>query len=580
MFDLPASIVRSLVLLLALVGCSGEASDPPAAADLVVLHGKVVTLDDRSTIAEAAAIRDGRFVRVGSDRDIRPWIGPQTRVLDAQGKSVLPGFIESHIHSLDVAEQEAVDPFVELGSIAEVAQWIRKRSAQASPGQWIRVPRIYPTRLNERRFPNRRELDQAESVHPVLCEGAYAQVLNSAALKAAGITRETPAPPGGEIERGDQGEPTGLLRNAAELTARFLKPPEIPEEAMLRSLEEVHRRYLAAGITSVGERWTKASGVALYAKLKAQGRLRVRAALTMGLETDGTVEGAEKAIGALALRPGEGDDWLRAGPLKIVVDGGILIGTAYLREPYGLAAGPLYGIKDPAYRGSLKIQGEAIKNILRTGHRLGWQLSCHVTGDAGVDLVLDAVEAADRDRPIGDRRFILIHAYFPNDETIRRAARLGVCVDTQPAWYYKDADAIVTALGEERLRHFIGVRGWKAGGVHVAINSDHMLGLDADRALNPFNPLLTMAVAITRRTEGGRVIGPEERVSREDALRMMTREAAYLTFDEGRKGSIEPGKLGDLVLLSGDFLACPEDEIKRLKVRATVVGGKVAFEGR
>ncbi len=151
-------------------------------------------------------------------------------------------------------------------------------------------------------------------------------------------------------------------------------------------------------------------------------------------------------------------------------------------------------------------------------------------------------------------------------------------VDTQPAWLYKDADRIVTALGEPRLEHFIGLRRWIDGGVRVAINSDHMLGLDADRALNPFNPFLTMAIAVTRKTAGGRVIGPGERVTRLEALRMMTRDAAYLTFDEGRKGSIEVGKLGDLVVLDGDFLGCPEDRIAELKARTTVIGGEVVCE--
>jgi predicted amidohydrolase YtcJ len=191
--------------------------------------------------------------------------------------------------------------------------------------------------------------------------------------------------------------------------------------------------------------------------------------------------------------------------------------------------------------------------------------------------VLDAVEAADAESPIADRRYTLIHAYFANEDTAERAARLGVCVDTQPAWYYKDGDALADALGPARLGQFIGLRTWRRAGVKVAINSDHMQGFGPESALNPYDPFLTMYVAVTRKTEGGQVIGPDERVSREEALRMMTIDAAYLGFDEKRKGSIEVGKLGDLAILSDDLLTCPSEQIKDLHAVLTVVGGRIVY---
>jgi predicted amidohydrolase YtcJ len=195
-----------------------------------------------------------------------------------------------------------------------------------------------------------------------------------------------------------------------------------------------------------------------------------------------------------------------------------------------------------------------------------------------VDVVLDALEAVHKDNPINDRRYTLIHAYFPNPAAVRRAAALGVCVDTQPAWYYKDGDALATALGGRRLQHFIGVADWRRGGVKVALNSDHMQGADPNRSLNPYNPFLTMYTAVTRKTEGGLVIGPENRVSRADALRMMTIDAAYLSFDEKRKGSIEVGKLGDLAILSDDLLTCDVERVKDIRAVLTVVGGRVVHE--
>jgi predicted amidohydrolase YtcJ len=298
------------------------------------------------------------------------------------------------------------------------------------------------------------------------------------------------------------------------------------------------------------------------------------------VSSDGSVEGTEAFIRALPFRFGEGDDRLRVGPLKIVADGGILAGTAYMREPYGPRAAALYGVTDPGYRGYLTLAAEKIANVVRSGHRLGWQMVAHVTGDAGVDAVLDAFTAADAERPIRDRRFTLLHAYFPTPEVARRAAALGVAIDTQPAWYYKDADALLPALGETRLRPFIGLADWLRGGAKVAINTDHMFGLDPDGSLNPYNPFLTLYVAVTRRTEGNQVIGPEQAVSRLDALKMMTVDAAWLSFEEQRKGSIETGKLADLAILSDDYLSCPPDRIKGIRALTTVLGGQVVYEQR
>ncbi len=238
----------------------------------------------------------------------------------------------------------------------------------------------------------------------------------------------------------------------------------------------------------------------------------------------------------------------------------------------------MYGVDDPAYRGFLTITREQIASAIEAGASRGWQMAAHVTGDAGVDAVLDAFEAAQRRHPSADPRHTLIHAYFVNAETAARASRLGVLVDTQPAWYYKDADALAPALGAGRLDRFIGLRTWLDAGVVTAINTDHMFGLDPDNAMNPFNPFLTMATAVSRRTEGGQVIGQAQRVSRMEALQMMTRTAARLSFDQRRTGAIEVGKLGDLAILSDDLLTCPEDRMRSIAVELTMVGGRVVYD--
>lgn len=569
--------VAAAVSLLTVAFASGCAQTTPA--DLVVVNANVLTVDAQSSKAGAVAIRDGRFVHVAGVGDpMDAFIGPDTRVIDAAGRTVIPGLIDTHVHALMVATAEATTPFRNLTSMDDIQGWVREQAARVPPGTWIWTPRVFPTRVAERRFPSRSDLDTAAPNHPVVVDGAYALMLNSAALQAAGITADTPDPPGGAIVKDTTGRPSGLLRNVGGLLARFR--PAVPGGVPVEGIEAVHRAYLAAGITSVVERGASAAALASYQALAQDDRLGVRVTLTIQLPPPASEEEVPTLLDALPVKPGQGDDRLKIGALKLLVDGGILAGTAYMRDPYGLQSASLYGVDDPAYRGFLTVPPAIIARVFKEGHVRGWQMSAHVTGDAGVDTVLDAIEAAQQvgPMPTDDRRHTLIHAYFPNPETARRAARLGVIVDTQPAWYYKDVDALVPALGEARLQRFIGLRTWLGAGVHTAINTDHMFGLDGTTSMNPFNPFLTMYVAVTRRSESGAVVGPEEAVTREEALRLMTRDAAYVSFDEATRGSIEVGKLGDLVVLSDDLLTVPDERIRDIRADITVVGGRVLYE--
>jgi hypothetical protein len=554
------------------------AQDAGQPADVIVVNAKLVTMDARSTTAQAVAIRDGRFVAIGADRDIRPMAGRLTHVIDAQGRTVVPGLIDSHVHALGVAAGEMTQPFRNLSSVAEIQAWVRQRASAVAPGAWIWTPRVFPTRVKERRFPTRAELDAAAPHNPVVVDGAYALMVNSAAIRAASIGPDTPNPAGGAIVRDARGEATGLLRNVGGLLSKYRSGERDENQPSLEALERVHEAYARAGITSIGERGASLAGYQTYEALRRAGRLALRATVTIRIPDPRTRESVERFVATLPVRPRGGNEWLKPGPLKIVADGGILAGTSFMREPYGLSARSLYGIEDPGYRGFMTLSRQQIADAIDVGHAHGWQMAAHVTGDAGVDAVLDAFEAAQVKHPMPDRRHTLIHAYFANAATARRAARLGVMIDTQPAWYFKDADALAQALGSGRLAHFIGLRTWLDAGAHAAINTDHMFGLDPDTALNPFNPFLTMATAITRRTEGGQIIGEGERVSREQALRLMTIDAARLSFDEGRTGSIEIGKLADLTILSDDILTCPEDRIRAIRAVRTIVGGRVVYE--
>lgn len=571
-------MISRLALVLVIAGASGIPllHQPAPPADLVVLNAKVLTVDDRFSEARAFAVRDGRFIVVGSNDDVRPLIGKATRVIDGRGRTVIPGLIDTHVHALGVAAAEAAQPFRNLRSIGELQDWVRAEARRVPKTTWIWTPRVYPTRLGEHRFPTRKELDEAAPDHAVAVDGAYALSLNTAALRAAGITKNTADPPGGAIVKDASGEPTGLLRNVGGLLSRFrTDAASVPP---LDMLARVHDQYIATGITSIIERGATVDGYKTYEALRQAGRLRVRSTVTIRIPRPDDAADVERFVSGLPFHFGSGDQWLKVGPLKIVADGGILIGTSFMREPYGLGAHQLYAIDDPQYRGFLTLTPEQIASAIAIGHRHGWQMVAHVTGDAGVDVVLDAFEAALKQQPATDRRHTLIHAYFVHPETAARAARLGVLVDTQPAWYYKDAATLATGLPRERLAHFIGLRTLRQAGVEVAINTDHMFGLDRNDSMNPFNPFLTIYAATTRRTESGEIIGGDEAISRQDALRMMTSAAARFSFDEQNRGTIRPGMLADFVVLDTDILSCPAERLPSIRPDLTVIGGRIAFE--
>jgi predicted amidohydrolase YtcJ len=572
---------------LALLGISpGPAAQQPP-ADLIVVNAKVLTVDARNSRAEAVAIRDGKFAAVGTSADIRRLAGPQTRVVDAGGRTVVPGFIESHVHATGAARGEVEQPFIQLNSIVELKDWVRARARQVGPGGWVQLPRIDVTRIREGRLPTKADLDEAAPNTPTVYTWQYAnkqvQILNAAAIKAAGITRTTQAPAGGKLYFGADGEFTGKMDNASALLSRVIPPRPVTEAAYLDSLAGLLKKYNEVGITSIGERSSNATGFADFQKLKAQNRLPVRARVTIRIGTgDNSEAGFERIIGGLPVKYDQGDDWVRVGPLKIGIDGGALYGTAVMREPYPASSHELYGITDPAYAGEFGrgagLNAEGVKNYVRVGNRLGWQLSSHVTGNRGVDIVLDAIEAANKEKSMLDKRYNLIHAYFADAATAKRAMSLGAVIDTQPMWFYKDGDALLKALGPKYINTFIGAKVWKDAGLKVALNADHMQGVDPVGSLNPYHPLLAMQATITRKTQGGQVIGPDQRISREDALRMTTIDPAYMQFEETKKGSIEVGKFGDLAILTQDFLTVPEDQIMNIKSYMTIVDGKVVYE--
>jgi predicted amidohydrolase YtcJ len=265
------------------------------------------------------------------------------------------------------------------------------------------------------------------------------------------------------------------------------------------------------------------------------------------------------------------------GPVKTVLDGGILIGTAFLRAPWGPNTG-IYGYTDPDYRGVFNAPMENVIEMAKTAAELGWQMTAHTAGGGAIDRLLDAYEAANAVRPIKPLRFTATHANFPDARAIERGAKLGVIFDCQPAWHHFDGPALAPVFGPERMRNFLPLRSLIDGGAVVVGGSDHMIRLDPRLSLNAYHPFFGMWMAITRKTVDGTVLNPEQRINRQEALRMWTINGAYGTFDETIKGSIEPGKLADFAVIDRDYLSCPEDEIRNIDALITVVDGRVVYE--
>jgi predicted amidohydrolase YtcJ len=582
--ELPVIVSRTFGVVAGVVALVGAAAIvvavKPAAqelADSIYFNGRIVTMWADRPVVDAVAIRGDRFVAVGTNAEVRALATAATRQIDLRGRMVLPGLQDSHTHPITAALSEQAGPVPVMNSIPEILAYIRTLAARTPPGDVILVPKVYSTRLAERHYPNRYDLDRVAPNHVALTDNGYASVLNSAALRKLGIRRDTPQPANGRIIKDDKGEPTGLVLGAPQLLRdlRRSKPPTHDDRVW--ALKAMQKKYNEAGLTSTIDRGEGPEGFRVYQELRRENQLTVRTTVTYLLSGQGTPDALRQDIERIPFVTGFGDEWFRVGAIKVVADGGILIGTAYLREPYGEHTG-IYGYHDPAYRGVLSVPRENLIEMARTANRLGWQMTVHTTGGGATDALLDAYEAADRDAPIASRRFTVTHGNFPNPEAIQRARRLGVAFDSQPAWLHLDGAAIKDVFGPARMSHFLPLRSLTRAGVVVAGGSDHMIRFDGRQAINPFNPFFGMWMAITRMTTDGTVLEPGETVTREEALRMWTMNGAWLTFEERTKGSIEPGKLADLVVISTDFLACPVDEIKDIEALLTVVGGTAVYQ--
>lgn len=548
-----------------------------ADADLILHNGKIVTADVRFNVVEAIAIKAGKITRTGTSIAIlAAEKGPRTNVVDLAGKTVLPGLIDAHVHAIGAGLSEFKSKLPPLDSIADIQNYIREKAKTTPAGEWIIVPRTLPPRLKEQRFPTKTDLDVV-TTHPVAFDGSYVWSANTAGLKLSGITRDTPNPAGGEVVKGPDGEPNGILRAANQLLKGIRDEARATETERQQALETMLKLYAAAGLTTVGDRAVTALDVTTYQALKAQGRLPVRAVLTWRIDASRPIEKIEEEINAKTWTTNQGDERLKFGTFKVTLDGGQSVGTAYQRMPYGPYGRQLYGQTNPDARGTLFVDREKLTRIFRAARNKGWQLTSHAQGGAAIDVLLDAFEALDKEKPIAPSRSHVMHGSFMSEEAIARMKKMGILADVQGGWLHFDVPALEQVFGYKNMRYFFPLQSYLKSGIIIAGGSDHMIGHDKNRAVNAFNPFFNMWMSISRKTREGKLIYPEEKITREQALRMYTNGSAYLHFSEKTLGSLEAGKLADLVIIDKDFLACPEDDIRHIQALATVVEGKLVY---
>ncbi|WP_371424284.1 amidohydrolase [Tardiphaga sp.] len=554
----------AIAIAAAVLPAVAQQSDPNA-PQVVLTGGKILTLDDQSTIVQALAIRDGKILAVGSDAAIKPLAGPQTRVIDLAGKSVVPGLIDTHAHFRAAGLGDYV---VNLGGARDVAgalDLIRAFVAKKQPGAWITTGGWHPpSQLAEKRYLTRQELDSVSPNNPVYLRtvGHFAMA-NSLALQKAGISKNTPDPAGGAFERDASGDINGVLVETAIPLVENIVPP-FTEDEELRQYRLAEAALNRLGITSVVEGATSARDTQILQKLALAGDATVRVGTMFRPEPPADSAGWDAIMSGNGATSGFGDDWLKLGGIKIFYDGGMTLKTAMMRDAYPDS--------HDDYHGVAQVTPERLKQLVSIANLRGWRVGVHVVGDLGVDHVLDAFEATDKEKSIKDRRFVLIHASLIRPEQMERARRVGARIDFQNAFMWDKAATVARFLGRPTADRAVPTR------TLIEKMGLENLGAGTDFPVNPLNPFLTMYIMVTRKDPAGQVYGASEAIGREQALRLYTSAASRYMFEEARKGTLEAGKLADLVVLSADFMTVPDGQIKDITADMTMVGGKIVFQ--
>jgi hypothetical protein len=517
--------------------------------DLILTNGKVVTVDEAFTLANTVVVNEGRIVEVGAAEIVGKYDAGS--LVDLQGKILMPGFIDSHTHIRGRPLR-----YIELGevsSISEIQRLIRIKADELGSGEWITGYGWSEDNLVEGRKPLRQDLDSAAPNNPITLTraGGHSAVVSTLALQLADITDDTPDPAGGVIERDENGVATGVIREVQGIVGRLV--PDSTYDELIGSLEVNLNALLAKGITSITDASKRPRDYLMFEEIYARpGAKLPRSTLQFQWRNP-------QAIEELKARVGDGNDFLKIGPIKIFADGGFTGPAAYTKEPY---------LNQGDYRGFLDIPEEELVALINEIHDAGWQMGIHAIGDAAIELVVDTLaDALDRSPRENHRNYLNHFTMRPSDATMDKMAQHDILITQQPNFTYTLEGRYVANLDGWRLEHNNPLRSPMDHGIFVAISSDIL----------PIGPLVGIYAAVTRKGMSGRVFGADEAISVEEAVRGYTINSAYINFDEDIKGSLEVGKLADMIVLSDDVLTVDAESIMDIEIEQTYVGGELVY---
>jgi predicted amidohydrolase YtcJ len=531
-------------------------------ADTILINGKIITVDKNDSIVEAVAILDNKFVAVGNTYDIKTLVGPRTEILNLKGKTAMPGIIDSHTHPSSISfkfmEIDCRSP--PISSITEILEMIKAKADKVGAGKWIRGVAFNDSKLIEKRHITRWELDSVTPNNPVfiLSDTGHQSLANSEAFEIAGITKDTLDPPGGKIERDEGGIPTGLLyENANGLVRQHI--PEYTVEELKAGYNMTVEQLASWGITSTHNASGRMNGIRAYKQLLDEGTKKVRMSLMVSVNKDTPGDVLEGLILG-GIESGFGDNWLKIMSIKIMGDGSGAGGTCCVYKPQN---------RGPRNHGIWMTTPEEIKRLTLKSHNAGLRVSIHSIGDRGIDIALDAIEKAHKTTPMPDMRHRIEHNSLCGPKQLKRIKELGVTPSSSIGYMYGLGDQYYENFGPERSRWLHPHKTMKEMKIIAGGNSDC--------PVTYYSPFVQIYAAVTRKTSSGNLVGPEEAISVMDAIRIFTWNGAYLSKDEDKLGSIEPGKLADLIVLDKDILTVDSDDIKEIQVLTTIVDGKIVY---
>ncbi|MGE5702859.1 MAG: amidohydrolase [Clostridia bacterium] len=530
-------------------------------ADIVFRNGQIVTVDATDRIAQAVATKENRILAVGDNASIERYIGRETTIIDLQGRSMLPGFIDAHLHiTLMAANTLGVNckaPHIQ--SLHHILEDLQTKAQQAPKGDWIRAWGFNETKVVEKRYPTRWELDAISIDHPIIVVRTCSHIsaVNSKALELAGIDANTPDPPGGKIERDANGVPTGVLIENAHMHLNQLA--KCTEAEIRKGMLLASRQLLANGITSIHDAGAYGpESLRILQQAILSDDIQVRIYAMIGALSDS--RDFVKKMTDAGIVTGLGNERFKIGPAKVFIDGSSSGPTISTRQPY---------TSDSNNYGILYFGQEQLQEALVPAHERGFQITAHAQGDRAIEMMLNCIETALQKQPRANHRHRIEHAGVTTPDLMQRMKELGVIPVPNPPFLYEFGEGYLKHYGE-RVNHMFPARAFINAGIIAAAGSDC--------PITDCNPLLGIHTAVHRRTQAGLSVGDCQRIGLLEAVRLYTWNGAYASFDEQIKGSIEAGKLADLVVLSEPILDTPPERLKDVTVDMTVLDGKIVYK--